>query len=168
MALFGKSKPKQTEVHFLCSKTEQGFVVFIKHEEPPALHQIVGIKRIEETGTMLSRFKSKPSKMMIDSTLVDWSKFYCPWCGASKAEKGIHWVRCSACKTVRCTHTVEVIGGKPYSPNHGTCESKGFIQISHFELDGSKSSGLPSLKSVTATPQRKPLAPPDHLKITKK
>ena len=168
MTFFGKSKPKQSQMTFVCHKTGEGFVVFIKHNKSPAKHDIVGIKRIEPKGRALKIFKPKPKppKQTVHSAEVDWEDFYCPWCGADKETNGAHWVRCGVCAELFCSHHVSLVDGKPFWGSHGTCDSSGFLEIKNWGMGADKSGGVPSQKSLSG--KNKPLPAPDRLRITKK
>jgi hypothetical protein len=168
VGLFGRSKPKESQIPFTCHKTGEGFTVFIKHNKSPAKHEIVGIKRVEETGRALRLFKPKPPKQTVHSAEVEWENFYCPWCGADKESKGTDWVRCGECTGMFCAHHVSKVDGKLFWGSHGTCQSSGLVELGNWGMGADKSGGMSSQIALSGGRHYKPLPAPDRRRITKK
>lgn len=167
MAWTRKTKPTKSELTFTCGETERPFVVIIEDDDPGRKSQIVGIKRVEETrGRSLIPRLRKPAKQQIDTDAIDWTKFYCPWCGADKQTNGIEWVCCGECRGFFCSHAVRQKAGEKwgYWGGHPSCrDSAGPLVPKDLNIDASDAKNPPKNK-----PKGKPIPPPDRLKITKK
>ena len=159
---------QRSELAFQCSKTGNPFVAVIEHNEPPKLHTVGSVERVEKAGWSLFPRLKKRSKMTVDSTSIDWKNFHCPWCGADQAKTSSHWVKCGGCQTRMCSHNVKIVNGKRFWAGHGECDSAGFIKTNSIALDASKSGVVSDSKSIISTPKNLALPPPDREKITKK